>query len=230
MAEAIEEVMTLLEAHDEMAVVKHSYHAKFKTVYEHNGYKDDGLLSDYLGFIQGDLKGWFEGTVRSWKSQSCAEQQNRIIMNLLENPEKYPKMNKYITPEFQQHYKKTAPKVLKELTGKGKRFSPKPRETSSKKKVTEERVVDAERVPKEEDDEDDAGSEVTIESVSERGDRVEELESELAKLRRKYDMLREESRKHEDENKKFRSLLLPYCDAILSEEKTYKPIRDHLLS
>ena len=138
--------LTLREAYDEMSKVKGSYHKNFKTVYKHYGFCDDDPMSDYLEFIDGDVKGWFENTLPEWRSRASPDQQSSTIKRLIKRPSDYPRISELITPEFGKRYNENAKKVLKELTGskeEGKRFTSK---KTSKTGVRENKDI-AEVVP-----------------------------------------------------------------------------------
>lgn len=118
---------TLIDAHAEMVKAKSPYHNKFMKAYKHFGYKDDDLFSKYIQFVLQYTKKWFEETVPAWVDQSNANQQFNGIKHIWEHPESYPTLAPLVSDEAKTYLLNNVPLLLNELTGEGKRFTPKKR-------------------------------------------------------------------------------------------------------
>lgn len=118
---------SLKQAQDEMVKANSAYRGQFAKAYKHFGYKDEDLFATYIQFISENTKQWLQETVPTWVDKSNVDKQYNGIKQIWENPTAYPTLSPLISDEVKTHLLKTVPVLLNDLTGIGKRFTPKKR-------------------------------------------------------------------------------------------------------
>ena len=118
---------SLKQAQDEMVKANSAYRGQFAKAYKHFGYKDEDLFATYIQFISENTKQWLQETVPTWVDKSNVDKQYNGIKQIWEHPESYPTLAPLISDEVKTHLVKAVPALLNDLTGIGKRFTPKKR-------------------------------------------------------------------------------------------------------
>ena len=218
---------TLIDAHVEMVKAKSPYHNKFRKAYKHFGYKDADLFSTYIQFVCENTKKWFEETVPAWVDQSNANQQFNGIKHIWEHPESYPTLAPLVSDEVKTYLLKAVPILLNELTGEGKRFTPKKRKGKQPEHVDQmEHYSDltSEEAPTDNDSVYGNEQEPRSSDVDVLNRRINELEAEKKVLVADNNRFSELSKKH----KRMLELLLAVSDP-LKDNHMFGPIKDFIM-